>query len=113
MFGGIDPKKMQAMMKQMGIKQDDIEASRVVIEKTDGVRIIIENPSVTKIDMKGQESWQITGEAHEESASGINEEDIRLIMEKTGKDYEECKSALTKNDGDIAQCIADLLNASA
>lgn len=108
MFGGIDPRKMQAMMKQMGIKQDDIEASRVVIEKTDGGKIVIENPSVTKIDMKGQESWQITGEAREESGGGVNEEDIRLIMEKTGKDYDVCKDALLKNDGDMAQCIIEL-----
>jgi len=108
MFGGIDPKKMQAMMKQMGIKQDEIEASRVVIEKIDGSKTVIENPSVTKINMKGQESWQITGEAREEGNEGVNEEDIRLIMEKTGKDYEECKSVLEKNEGDIAQCIVEL-----
>ena len=108
MFGGIDPKKMQAMMKQMGIKQDEIEASRVVIEKIDGSKTVIENPSVTKINMKGQESWQITGEAREEGNEGVNEEDIRLIMEKTGKDIEECKSVLEKNEGDIAQCIVEL-----
>ncbi len=107
MFGGIDPKKMQAMMKQMGIKQDEIEASKVIIEKIDGNRIVIENPSVVKIDMKGQESWQISGEAHEESM-GVSDEDIRLIMEKTNKNYEESKSALEKNDGDIAQTIIEL-----
>jgi NACalpha-BTF3-like transcription factor len=31
MFGALNPKKMQAMMKQMGIAQSDIDASRVVI----------------------------------------------------------------------------------
>lgn len=107
MFGGIDPKKMQAMMKQIGIKQDEIEASKVIIEKIDGNRIVIENPSVVKIDMKGQESWQISGEAHEESM-GVSDEDIRLIMEKTNKNYEESKSALEKNEGDIAQTIIEL-----
>ena len=108
MFGGIDPRKMQAMMKQMGIKQDEIEASRVVIERADGGKIIIENPAVTKIDMKGQESWQITGEAHEEIAEGVTDEDVRLVMEKTGKNYEECKKLLENNGGDIAQAIIDL-----
>lgn len=107
MFGGIDPKKMQAMMKQMGIKQDEIEASKVIIEKLDGSNIIIENPNVAKITMQGQESWQITGEAHEESA-GVNEEDVRLIMEKTGKSYEESKTMLEKVEGDIAQAIVGL-----
>ncbi len=29
----MDPKKMQQMMKQMGIAQENINASRVIIEK--------------------------------------------------------------------------------
>jgi len=65
MFGGLNPKKMQALMKQMGMSQDEISASRVIIEKTDDSKIIIENPSVTKIAMQGQESFQITGEIKE------------------------------------------------
>ena len=48
MFGGLDPKKMQAMMKQMGIAQQEIDASKVIIEKTDGNKIIIE---IAKIGM--------------------------------------------------------------
>lgn len=108
MFDGIDPKKMQAMMRQMGIQQDEVDATRVIIEKADGSRIVIENPSVARVSMKGQESWQISGEAHEESGGGVNEEDVRLIMEKTGKDYGVCKDALIKNEGDIAKCILDL-----
>ena len=35
----IDPKKMQAMMKQMGISQEDIPSSKVIIEKEDGGRL--------------------------------------------------------------------------
>ncbi|MBM3232305.1 nascent polypeptide-associated complex protein [Candidatus Pacearchaeota archaeon] len=107
MFGGIDPKKMQSMMKQMGIKQDDIDALRVIIEKNDGNNIIIENPHVARITMQGQESWQITGEAREETA-GVDGEDVRLIMEKTGKSYEESKAMLERVEGDIAQAIISL-----
>ena len=72
MFGGMNPKKMQAMMKQLGINQEEVEAERVIIEKLDG-KTIIENPSVVKVKMQGQESWQISGEAREE----IAEEPIR------------------------------------
>jgi nascent polypeptide-associated complex subunit alpha len=107
MFGGIDPKKMQAMMKQMGIKQEEIEAARVVIEKTDGGKIVIENPNVAKVTMQGQQTWQISGESHEEE-SGVSEEDVRLIMEKTGKGYEESRQALERVEGDIAQAIIEL-----
>ena len=35
MFPGINPKKIQEMMRSMGIKQEDIEASRVIIECED------------------------------------------------------------------------------
>ncbi len=105
MFGGIDPKKMQAMMKQMGIKQEEIDADRVIIEKSNG-RIVIDNPNVQKIVMQGQESWQITGSAREEEA-GISESDISLVAEKTGKSKQEAKKALEET-GDIAEAIVKL-----
>ena len=105
MFGGIDPKKMSAMMKQMGIKQEEVDSSRVVIEKNDGGKIVIENPSIVKIVMSGQESWQISGEAHEESSSGFSDEDVQLVMEKTGKSEEKVKTALEEAGGDIAEAI--------
>ncbi len=108
MFGGIDPKKMQQVMKQMGIKQEAIDALRVIIEKEDGSRTVIHNPSVVKILMQGQESWQITGEAVDESDSETSEEDIQLVMEKTGKSYDVCRDALNENDGDLAACIVAL-----
>ena len=104
-LGNINPKKMQAMMKQLGINSEEIDALRVIIEKADG-KTIIENPSIQKIKMQGQESWQITGEAREE-AEGISEEDISLIMEKTGKTEEEAKKALEET-GDIAEAIVKL-----
>ena len=109
MFGGMDPKKMQAVMKQMGIKQEEVEAVRVIVERSDGGKTIIENPSVVKIMMQGQESWQISGDAHEESAEeGVSESDIQLVMEKTGKSYDVCRDALSENEGDIAACIVAL-----
>ena len=105
-LGGLDPNKMQAMMKQLGNKQDEISAVRVIIEQPEGNRIIIEEPNVQKIIMQGQESWQITGKAHEEAA-GIKEEDIQLVMEKTGKSKQEAQKALEET-GDIAEAIVQL-----
>ena len=108
MFGGLDPKKMQAMMKQMGIAQEEIPASRVIIEKTDNTKTIIENPSVTKIKMQGQETFQIAGDISEETAEiGVSEDDIKTIMEKTGVSEEKAKEALEKT-GDLAEVILEL-----
>jgi nascent polypeptide-associated complex subunit alpha len=104
-FGGMDPKKMQGMMKKLGINQEEIEASRVVIEKEDG-NIVIENPSVSKVTMQGQETFQVVGDISEE-APGLNEEDVKLVMEKTGKSEEEVRKVL-EEDGDIAEAIVKL-----
>ncbi len=106
MFGGLDPKKMQAVMKQMGIAQEEIDSSRVIIEKTDGNKIIIESPSVTKIKMQGQESFQIAGDVSEQEA-GISEEDIKTIIEKTGVSEKKARETLEKT-GDLAEAILGL-----
>ena len=108
MFPNMDPKKMQAVMKQMGISQEEIHASKVIIEKTDNTKIIIKNPSVTKVKMQGQETFQIAGEIQEESGEvGISEEDIKTIIEKTGKSEQEAREALEKT-GDLAEAILEL-----
>jgi len=107
MFGGIDPSKIQGMMKKMGIKQEEVESSRVTIEKVDGGKIIIDNPSVSKINMQGNESWQITGEAREEEG-GIREEDIITVMEKTNSSREDAEKALIDSNGDLAEAILSL-----
>ena len=108
MFGGINPGQMKAMMKQMGIKQEEVEALRVIIEKADS-RIIIDPANVQKIVMQGQESWQITGEAKEETKEAvISEEDVQLVMEKTGKSEKEVRKVLEEVDGDMAEAIVRL-----
>lgn len=101
----LDPKKMQQVMKQMGMSQEEIPASRVIIEKTDDTKLVIENPSVVKIKMQGQESFQITGEVKEESS--ISEDDIKTIIEKTGCTEKQAKKALEKT-GDLAEAILEL-----
>lgn len=107
-LGGLNPKKMQAMMKQLGMNQEEISASKVTIEKTDGGKILIENPSVTKINMQGQESFQISGEAKEESESQeITEEDVKTVVEKTGATEEKARKALEET-GDLAETILQL-----
>lgn len=118
MFPGLNPKKMQAMMKQMGIAQQEIDANRVVIESDDG-NIIINNPSVVKINMNGQENFQISGEISEEKAEeetssseveaeeeqNNQEADIHTIMEKVGCLEQEAKTALEKADGDLTEAL--------
>ena len=119
MFPGLNPKKMQAVMKQMGIQQQEINANRVIIEKDDG-NIIINNPSITKINMQGQENFQISGdiseqegeqsseESEEEPEQDNSEQDIKTIMEKVGCLEQEAKLAYEKADKDLAEAILNL-----
>ncbi|MEK6890389.1 MAG: nascent polypeptide-associated complex protein [Nanoarchaeota archaeon] len=104
MFGGINPGQMKSMMKQMGIKQEEIDAERVIIECKDK-KIIIEPASVQKITMQGQGSWQVTGTMREESKEvQFSDEDVELVMEKTGKSEEEARQALNETK-DVAEAI--------
>jgi nascent polypeptide-associated complex subunit alpha len=108
MFPNIDPKKMQALMKQMGLSQENIDALRVIIEKEDG-KLIINNPSVTRMKMQGQESFQIVGDVEEVSNEKFSDEDIKTIIEKTGCSEKEAREALSET-GDLAEAIFKLSN---
>lgn len=108
MFGGINPAQMKAMMKQMGIKQEEVAVERVIFEGVEK-RIIIEPANVQKIVMQGQESWQVTGESREETKeTEISEEDVHMIVDKTGKSEQEARKALEESEGDLAEAIVKL-----
>jgi nascent polypeptide-associated complex subunit alpha len=116
MFPGLNPKKMNALMKQMGIQQVEIDANRVIIE-CDDKNIVINNPSVVKINMQGQENFQISGDISEQAAEQPteqeeseeeNKEDIKTIMEKTNCTEEQAKEALEKNNNNLADAILSL-----
>lgn len=110
MMPGMNPKDMAKAMKRMGIKQHDIEAEQVIICCQDK-NIVFNNPQVAKINMMGQETWQITGESQEEEISTepeIKEDDIKTVMEQTGKNREEAEQALQETKGDLAQAIINL-----
>jgi len=99
-----DPRQMQRMMKQLGIKSEEIEANEVIIKKKDGSELQIREPQVLIIEMQGQKSFQITGKISE----AISEEDIKMVAQQTNKTEEEAKKALERNKGDIAKAILEL-----
>ena len=110
MIPGLNSRQAQAMMRKMGIQQVDIPATEVII-KTDDKEIVIQNPSVSKVNMMGQETFQIVGHAEERSISSepeISQDDIETVMQQTGAAEEKAKEAIKKNDGDLAKAIMEL-----
>lgn len=103
---GMDPKSMQKVMKQMGIKSEDIAASKVTIELKEGGRLVIFEPSVVQIEMQGQKSFQVSGKVSEEHEAA--EDDIKMVMEAAGCSREEAQNALRETAGDIAEAIIRL-----
>ncbi len=106
----MNPRQMRQAMKRLGIQQQEIEATEVII-RTPEKEIIITEPSVAKINMMGQETYQITGNAHERPLSTepeITEEDIKTIMEQTNVDEETARKTLEETKGDLAEAIMKL-----
>lgn len=104
----INPKQMQQAMKRMGIVQVEVPASTVVI-KSEGCDLVFDNPQVSKVNMMGQETYQITGEPRKVSQEvPITEEDIKTVMDQVGVDETKARDALVKSDGDIAAAILSL-----
>ena len=101
---------MQKMMKQMGMKQEDLNALRVEITTPDK-KLVFENPEVAKIDMMGQETYQITGSPTQEaidSTPDITDEDLETVIEQTGCSLAEAQETLKETKGDLAEAIMKL-----
>ncbi len=110
MIPGMNPRQMQQAMKRLGIQQQDIEAQLVTIETADKI-ILIKNPSVAKVNMMGQETFQISGEIEEQERSSllaISDDDVKTVMEQAGVDEASARKALEEAKGDIAAAILSL-----
>lgn len=115
MLGNLDPGKIQQMMDKMGMDTETVEATEVVFH-TKGGKLVVKDPEVTKIDMQGQEIFQVQGEAVETSGSSeeeeeteveFDEEDVETVVQQTGVSEEEAKEALER-EGDLARAIMKL-----
>ncbi len=104
---GMNPKMMEKMMKQLGIKQSPVPADEVIIKSSDKI-IRITNPQVLLIEAQGQKTWQVMGNAVEEELKPFSEDDVKLVAEKTGRTAEEAEKALRETGGDIAEAILRL-----
>ncbi len=76
MLPGMNPKMLQKAMKQMGVKEKEIDALEVLIKTSSG-DLVIRDPVVKEIEMMGQKSLQVVGTIEE--VSGISDEDVATV----------------------------------
>ena len=121
--GGMNPRKMQKMMEQMGIDMTDIDAQEVVI-KTPDEELVFTDAEVQLMEAQGQKTYQVVGDPEsrdrdasgndssatesESDSSGVDEDDVELVAMRAGVDEDTAREALVANDGDLADAVDQL-----
>ena len=106
----MDPRQMKMLARQFGVnlKTEEIPAKRVIFDLGDR-KMVIENPSVTAMEIQGQKTYTVTGTINEDAGeTEIPKEDIEMVSGQTGKSKKEAEKALNESKGDIAEAIAKL-----
>lgn len=104
-------KQMEKQMKKMGMKMEELEGVREVVIRFDEKELIIDNPSVSLMNVMGQETYQVEGKAHEVELDyeiEIPEEDIEMVANSAGVSANKAKEALEECRGDLAEAIMKL-----
>lgn len=110
MIPGMNMRKAEKMMRKMGIQQVEVPATEVII-KTPDKELIISEPQVSKVNMMGQETFQVVGNVEEKPVSTepeINEDDIKTVMGQASVDEKRAKEVLKETQGNIAEAILKL-----
>jgi nascent polypeptide-associated complex subunit alpha len=126
--GGMNPRKMKQMMKQMGIDMSDIDAEEVVI-RTGDEELVFTDADVQLMEAQGQKTYQVVGDpesrdlgaGHSEDAdadetaaaesdddAAIPDDDVELVAQRTGVSEGDARAALEATDGDLAAAVERL-----
>ncbi len=105
-------RQARRMMKRMGLSLDQMPDVEEVIIRTSTKEIVIEDPQVSVINMKGQKIFQVAGVVTErEKAEGVKpkvkipDEDVQLVAQQAKVSLERARVALEETEGDLAQAI--------
>lgn len=118
MPGRMNERQIRRMMQQAGIKSSDMDGVIQVDFIFSERKISVKNPQVTILDIQGTRTYQVVGgqevsgeaaEASKSKDSDINEEDINLVMQKTGVEREKAVESLRKNGYKPAEAIIALM----
>jgi alpha-NAC-related protein len=102
----MNKENVEKAIRKMGVELREMEASEVII-KTTGYQIRITKPEIVIANILGKKVYQISGEETMENLEP-KEEDIKIVMEKTGKDRETVVNKLRELNNDLAKAIIEL-----
>ena len=114
MIPGMNKKQMKQMerqMKKMGMKMEDLDGVTEVIIRFEDKELIIDDPTVSLMNVMGQETYQIEGKAREvelEYEIEIPDEDIEMVANQANVSADEARQALEDCKGDLAEAIMKL-----
>jgi len=103
-MGRMNPRMMKKLQKQLQNSTEEIDATEVII-RTKEKELYFSNPSVSAMNLMGQQTYQIVGEPQERGLDGEDEntsipnEDIELVASQAGVSQEKAKAALEECDG--------------
>jgi len=134
--GGMSPRKMKGMLKNMGINIEELENVIEVVIRMPDREIVLSNASVAIMDAHGQRSYQISGDASERFPTGgsgqtvgqteassegrkpsegpseepvqIPDSDVELVAAQTGQPADRARAAREESGGDLAAAIMKL-----
>ena len=110
---GMNPRQMKKLMRQLGIKMEELDGVKEVVLRLEGREIVLKNPVVTVMVVQGEKTYQIVpGSEEVREVLQIPEEDIQLVMEQAGVDRETALRTLKETKGDIAEAILKLTDGS-
>jgi nascent polypeptide-associated complex subunit alpha len=124
-----DPRRMKAMMRKMGIEQQELEGVESVVITMRDRELVFDAPEVVAVTAQGQTTYQVAGEAEERTrgaapgtaaegrpgaAAGAprpkySREDLALVMAQTGASEDEARAALDACEGEVAEAIIRLM----
>lgn len=116
---GMNPKRLAAMMRQMGIDMEDLDPVEEVIIRLPDREIVFHDASVQKMTAQGSTTWQISGTPQERPRTpaepaapvklDISDEDVELVAQQANVSKEEARKALEEANGQPAEALVKLL----
>jgi len=114
MIPGMNPKQMKQMerqMKKMGMDMKDLPGVKEVIIRFEDKELLIPDADVNVMNIMGQETYQITGNAVEVELNAeieIPNDDIEMVANQANVTKAEAEEVLIATNGDLAEAILKL-----